>query len=76
MRDQQNKKLRGEILALHNKTPPHFDYRDSLQAQRRDKAIIEDLELYISKLEKEQCDLEDQLHLKVDVVSIIYDVLE
>lgn len=68
---QENKHLRNEILALQNKTPPHFNHGDSMQMQRRLKADIEHLEAYIKKLEKEQYDLEEQLQHKTELVSII-----
>lgn len=67
---RENKRLRGENLALQNKTPPHFDYGDSVQMQRRLKSEIGHLEGYIKKLEKEQCDLEEQLQQKSDIVSV------
>lgn len=70
MKFHENKRLRGEILALQNKTPPHFDYGDSLQMQRRLKSEIGHLEGYINKLEKEQCDLEEQMQQKSVLVSI------
>lgn len=58
-------------MALQNKTPPHFNHGDSLQMQRRLKAEIEHLEGYVNRLEKEQCDLEEELKTKSDLVSII-----
>lgn len=71
MKAQENKKLRGQILALENKTPPHFfSNEDSLQIQRRQKSEIENLETYIAQLEKEQCDLEKQLEATTERVTL------
>lgn len=70
MLTQENKKLRCEVLALQNKTPPHFVNVDSVQIERRLKAEIESLETYVAQLEKEQCDLEKQLQVTSEMVSI------
>lgn len=66
---QENKKLRAEILALQNKTPPHFTDVDTIQNQRKLKAEIDNLESYISQLDKEQCDLEKRLAVETDKVN-------
>lgn len=66
---QENKKLRYEILALQNKTPPHFVTEDTVQIQRKLKTEIEHLEHYVSQLEKEQCDLEQQLKITNEKVN-------
>lgn len=69
------KKLRGQLLILENKTPPHFNEGDSMQIQRRLKAEVDNLETYIRQLETEQCDLEKQRDLTCEKVCRCYIIL-
>lgn len=53
-RSSEISQLRGEIIALENRTPPHYQDADSRELQRRLRSEIQSLEQYIKQLEDEQ----------------------
>lgn len=50
-------RLRAEVIALENRTPPHFQDMDSRELQRRLRSEIQTLEQYIKQIEDEQEDI-------------------
>ena len=47
-------RLRSEVAALENRTPPHYQDMDSRELQRRLRAEIQCLEQYVKQVEDEQ----------------------
>lgn len=53
-------RLRSELVALENRDPPYYQKSGSGEIQRKYQSEIQNLELYISQLQKEQQTLQDE----------------